>query len=421
MTQVERTRATLNAATTGRKMTHGIEPFVLPLKHVEEHFVRWCFMVRHPWSAEPVRGVWFDCLRSRLYVEKYSFRPSLVQYKHADDLAALGASVATFTDGYAVGAMWGPSAFIDTAAAGSARNGWFARRMPMISYQGNLKDVANVNQAPLGSTNKLCLGSPQTALDYTTNYRYLTPLCITGNYGGNAAEPSSLSGTGPLYRGASWAKDGRSEGSSYRAVAAGMKIYFLSSAETRKGQIFFLETSNHRTLDYTATPPYLADIVTGTSNVARYTGVRRYPLAGNTEGFHQVWHPLALADHQWLSCGDAGGPYVNAGGVASEDLNYPGPSSVSGTSSDTSEGYTNPCLWAATGIDVTEQVVCEFVQIYEMVNDANDGEDYSVMIDAAPRAAAKMCEQYSDAVAHHVGSSGAELRTTSEVATSELL
>lgn len=422
MTAEQRTQATLNAANHLKRQAEG-DGFVLPLKHTEEHFVRWCFMVRHPWSAEPVRGVWFDCLRSRLFVEKYTFKPQLMQYKDATDLAVLGVSVG-LTDGYAVGCMWGPPAFQDVAKPGTARDGWFDRRMPMMSYQGNLFSSTNVGTAPPASTVQLRLGSPISDTDFNTN-RYLCAASITGNVGGGAAKATESYGTGPFYRGAKWATSTNSEGASYRALACGMKIWFLSSAQNRKGSITFLETSNHRNLDFNgaSASPFVADVIANATSRSHYTGIRRYPLAGNVNGFHQVWHPLALADHQWLSSNLVDGPYANDNTAqGSEDMNYPAPGDgFVNASADPYGGYANPCFWIASGVDVNENVQCEFSLVYEMVNDINDGEDYSIMIDCAPRAAAKMCEQYSDAVAHHEGSSGAELRTTSEVATAELL
>ena len=424
MTAEQRTRATLAAHSKGMRTTEGAG-FVIPLKHVEEHFVRWCFMVRHPWSAEPVRGVWFDSLRSRLFVEKYSFKPQKVTYGDADDRAILGTSDTTLALGYCFASCWGPTAYCGIAFPGASRNGWFQPRLPMVSYQGNLYSSSDVATAPASTANRMRCCSPATSADYSSTF-CLFPASITGDVGGNSGRVFGSWGTGPLLRGANWGQ-GTGEGTSYRCLAAGQKIWFLSSAQNRKGSITFLETSNHKSLDYEPSgsygAPYVADVVSmaSTPGYGKYTGVRRYALAGNTEGFHQVWHPMTLSDHQWLANGP-GAPYTSVNQTTSENLDYPGAlTDYTYGNSNPSHGYSNPCLWIASGVASDEDVVCEYTIVYEMVDEFNDGEDYSIMIDCAPRAAAKMCEQYSDAVVHHEGTSGAELRSTSEVATAELL
>lgn len=405
LTPQERLQVTLKAQ-QGRGS--GRESFVLPLDHDDKHFIKWCFMVRYPWAADPVRGVWKDPIRSRLVKETYLFTILPDTTSNGGDIAVFGLSDTSSCSYCAL--KWGPPVCRDTSNTNTTNADW--RLIPQMSWNGTVGD--NSGDWTKTRSNPLTLTYNGKG-DYENSSSRNNPCCtipITGRHysgGAGGSIKTTTVGCGPLMAAGGFSPIGMdSIPSYYRPLACGCRFTFTSSAEKRKGTVYFLETDHHDIMEYRTYD--LAQILAGYSGNTRIRGVRRYPLIGSTSDFHQVWHPVCTADHVWLAQSldpytDNNTPYA----ISADNYTY--------TNGSVSAVYKcQSMLMFAGGVDPSEICHCEMTHIYEKMDQLEDGalSGYGIVHPAALVAGSKMAGQYQRNEASHVGEFGAPISHTSE-------
>lgn len=419
LTPYQRQELTLRA---NQSRSETSEEFILPLNHHDKHFLKWCFMVRYPWAAEPVRGVHYDVIPSRLIKEVYRFYPGIDVTKNASDVVVLTDSgVAGSTWSYFAACRWGPptACLNDYPIVGTPSTfGTDWSCIPWMSSATPLNGTATRNLS-----NTMAFGPP-TGTEGTSDV-YATRMPVDGHYWDGTTAKQWTGGCGgflkEFYEIAPYYSSSAGCPQMIRPLACGQQITFLSSAEKRKGVITFIETDGN-----TGIPGGLGTSVTqsisgysqGTSGVGgnQLRGVRRYNLIGSASGFHQIYHPQTMVDHSWLAWKSTSTPTTsNSQSWTNNGMTY-----YDGAKP---QFRSTSMFWIASGLDPTEQVTVDMTYIYELVDgiDQCDEFDIGIQHNSAVSSAAKGAMQYASTSAHHTGTSGAGIASTSEVAASGIL